>query len=180
MRQVARGPWIVCVALVLSSLLAACDLSLFGSTYASKAYHFQVTYPGGWKANVSTDTSAAVPLLVEITRSDQHTTGAPIVSKFAISVLDLSNQYVAKAAARLATNPSFHSTTLAGLPAYATTPLQQALPGANGTPTALTDVHSDYYLVHGGYEYQLSTDAVSNDDATSALATMLQSFAITS
>ncbi|GAC1455210.1 MAG: hypothetical protein PVSMB4_15770 [Ktedonobacterales bacterium] len=53
------------------------------------------------------------------------------------------------------------------------------MPGANGTPTALSDTHTDYYLVHGGYEYQLSTDAVSNDNAAPALAAMLRSFVIT-
>jgi hypothetical protein len=179
MGQVARGCRIMCVALALGILLAACEQSLPGGTYTSKAYHFQVTYPSGWKVNISADTSASVPLLLEITRSAERTTGAPIVSKLAISVLNLSNQFVAEGATRLASNPSYHHTTLGGLPAYATMPLQQALPGANGTPTALSDTHTDYYLVHGGYEYQLSTDAVSNDNAAPALAAMLRSFAIT-
>jgi len=94
-------------------------------------------------------------------------------------VLNLSDTYVARAAAGLATDASLHKTTISGLPGYVSSPEQQPLPGPNGTPSAQTDTHTDYYLVHGGYEYQISIDVLSGDGADAALAAMLQSFTIT-
>ena len=63
--------------------------------------------------------------------------------------------------------------TISGLPAYRATSVQQ--PIAN---TQYSDTHTDYYLIHGGYEYQLSTDAVQGDNAAAPLDAMLRSFTI--
>jgi hypothetical protein len=74
---------------------------------------------------------------------------------------------------------TLHAVTLSGLAGYASNPLQQSLPGANGTPTAVTDTHTDYYVVHGGYEYHLTTDAVSGEGTDANLQSMMASFTIT-
>jgi len=64
----ASGVLIACLALSLT--LAACGTqappNLPGGTYSSAQYHFKVTYPNGWKTNVSTQASATVPLILII------------------------------------------------------------------------------------------------------------------
>jgi hypothetical protein len=167
------------VGLICALMLAACGESLPGGTYTSSAYHFRVSFPAGWQATAASGDAATIPLVVTFTRSSAHTSGAPMVSTLTVTVLNLSDRYLFGAAAKLAHDPRLQRTTLSGLPAYASPPDQQAIPGAMGTPSALTDTHTDYYLVHGGYEYQLSTDAVSGDNADADLQSMLQSFALT-
>jgi hypothetical protein len=193
-----------CALAALGVALAACGQSqptvvrsLPGGTYASAGYHFRVTYPEGWIANASqcgaasggtaqcqtlegtaTTAQPAVPLLLTITKAGGPV-GRPVASTFTVSVQDLGNPYVAAAAAALPTANGLHATTVAGQPAYASAPLQAPIPGAGGTPSGLTDAHTDYYLVHGGYEYQLSTDAVTGDAAGPALRAMLASFTLT-
>jgi hypothetical protein len=194
-----------CVLLLLVAL-GACGTTqnyvappLPGGTYTSAPYHFKIQYPAGWSATVAgcdatqvtgsgcatlggTATSnqpSAAPLQITITHTAQHTTTAPTVSTFSITVLDLSVASVAAQAAGIAQDTGLHPTNLAGLPAYASTPSQQALPGAGGTPSAtLVDVHTDYYLVHGGYEYLISVDMLSGDSSQADLDAMLRSFAL--
>ncbi len=198
------------LSLALCAVLAACGQAqrgalprLPGGTYTSAAYHFRVTYPEGWSLSVSTcesggancsglgaatatatatQTAVAVPLQLIIARTSQRTTPSPTVSTFTITVLNLSAPYVAGAAGQLAKDHNLRQTTISGLAAFASTPIQQQLPGPGGTPGpgTPTDTHTDYYLVHGGYEYQISMDALSSDDgADQALQAMLQSFTIT-
>ena len=192
------------LALPIVAILAGCAQTLPGGAYTNTTYHFRVAYPNGWQATSSTG-DATIPLTVTFTRSASHAEGTPGVSALTISVQSLSSPYIAKSAAGLASNQSLRPITLSGLPAYTSGPLHQALPGAqgtpalwipgpNGTPTphALpagatpppydpgTVTHTDYYLVHGGYEYQLSTDAMSTDGVDSQLSAMVQSFTILS
>jgi hypothetical protein len=63
--------------------------------------------------------------------------------------------------------------TLAGVTAYQTAAdSDEQAPGAQAV-----NAHTDYYVVHGQYEYQISTDAISNDpDGASELQGMLKSF----
>ncbi len=205
----ARGKGLIpglMLALALTAVVAACGQAqhntptLPGGTYTSATYHFSVTYPQGWSisaslcgageaggnscdslgtATVASGQTVAIPLQLTITQTSQRSTTAASVSTFAVTVLNLSDANMAQAAAGLATDASLHKTTISGLSGYVSTPEQQSLPGPNGTPSAQTDTHTDYYLVHGGYEYQISIDALSGDGAEPALTAMLQSFTIT-
>jgi hypothetical protein len=188
----------ICVAMTVAFWLL---LTPFGGTYTSAAYHFRITYPNGWKISVNTGdvpsvwttqtpgaqsatpTSSQitpVPLLLTITRSSAHTSTPNSASTLTVTVLDLRAPYIAKQANGLASNPSLHPYALSGLAGYATAPIQQQLPGPNGTAGTATDTHTDYYVVHSGYEYQISTDVVSGDDgANQALQSMLRSFTVT-
>jgi hypothetical protein len=169
-------------------------------TCISGQYHFQLNYPDGWKAqavvvkvdpsaspltcvqagsaDVTPGGSAAIPLTVILT----HTNGKQVashVSTLTIEVISLSElQRIdadsAKKARELAKDKTLHAVQLAGLTAYESDPVDQPVTGADVSIT-----HTDYYLVHDSVEYQLSTDAVSDDGAQAALQSMLQSFAFT-
>lgn len=52
-------------------------------------------------------------------------------------------------------------------------------PGTACTIVKVVDVHTDYFLVHGGYVYQVTTDAISGDAADAALQSMVASFRLT-
>lgn len=133
----------------------------------------------------------AVPVQVSISRAGAHSTAVPVVSAFTITVWDLREPTAAAQAAGWAHNPSLHAMSIGGQPGFAGTPIQEPVvpttstAGAAGTGTAssgadaVMDTHTDYYVVHGGYGYQISTDAISGEDAVSALQGMLQSFAFT-
>jgi hypothetical protein len=219
--------WGWSVVALLALLLAGCGQTstdvartLPGGVFTSQPYHFAVTYPAGWVANsngcgaasgtcnvlagtatVGAGQVVAVPLQVTITRADQSAATSPVVSSFAVTVLDLRDPNVAAAAHALVTAPGLRSMTLAGQPAYATTPVEQTLPASNGTPGAdvtpgahvtsrptvtphgtttarATVTHTAYFLVHGGFEYQIGVDSVSNDGSRAALQAMLQSFTL--
>jgi hypothetical protein len=146
---------------------------LSGGTYVSTRYHFRVSYPDGWEASTGPRPSATIPLTVEITKSGTRQETGSLLSMLAISVLSLSNAGVAASVQKLPSQPGLHKVTLSGVPAYADAPVQQPVPG-----TGVMDTHADYYLVHGSYEYQLSTDSISNDNAAATLASMLHSFTI--
>ncbi len=171
------------------------------STCVSSQYHFQVNYPQGWQAqvlvikkdattspltclqadssNIHDGGSAAIPLTVVLT----HTNGKQVashVSTFTIEVIDLTalQQIDAKsatAARQLSKDKTLHALQLAGITAYKDDPVDQTVAGAD-----IKITHTDYYLVRDSLEYQLSTDAVSDDGAQDALQSMLQSFAFTS
>ncbi len=154
-------------------LTAACGgSSLPGGVYTSQQYHFKVTYPAGWQANVQQQSDAPAPLIVIITRSGAHSNAA-LISSLTIDVLNLSDIGGAKVATQLAQNKSLTPITLSGLTAYQDQPSQQQ--GA-GNESAVTVTHTDYFLVHDAYEYQLSIDAFPGD--TAALNSMAQSFTI--
>ncbi|MEO7003287.1 MAG: hypothetical protein ABI068_15850 [Ktedonobacterales bacterium] len=170
-----RAPGALIACLLLSLALVACGSqpppNLPGGTYSSAQYHFKVTYPNGWQTNASTQASATAPLILIITRSSVRSEPGSLVSTFTLDVLSLQDKSVAALAKKLPTNKSLTRTTLAGLTAYTDTPLQQ-----QSTNGQVTITHTDYYLVHGAYEYQLSTDALTGD--SSALASIVNSFTI--
>src|SRR5215470_6444133 len=120
---------IIVVALLV---LAGCGVSsspapeFNGGTYESPSqYHFKVSYPNGWKANVvadpsNTTTNPVFPLTVEITRSSTSQAISSIVSNLTVAVLDLRNpQLVDKDLLKTVTtrsaNPAYHAVKLAGL-----------------------------------------------------------------
>jgi hypothetical protein len=133
----------------------------------------------------------AVPLQVSITRTSDRASTQPVISAFTITVWDLHDPTAAAQAAGWAQNPALHAMTIGGQPGYASAPIQEPVlpnpgaggPAATGTAasgaSAVTDTHTDYYVVHGGYGYQLGTDAISGDNAAGALQEMLQSFTFT-
>jgi hypothetical protein len=170
-----------------------------GGDYVSARFHFDLRYPSGWQASVNngdvpgawvtpstaasgTSTgggaSAPIPLVLTITRVGQQNGTGP-TSSLTVTVWDLSNPTAAAQAASLAKNRTLHSAPIAGVPGFAASPTLQPLPGKAGSSTTVTDTHSDYFVVHGGYEYQLTTDIISGDNAASALQSMVASFQLT-
>jgi hypothetical protein len=149
-------------------------------TFTSTAYHFSIRYPANWSASSIPQPSEVSPLTLVIakTHSPQDTAPAPgqasgaLVSTLTVVVLSLSNPGIAASVQALPSNPSMQKTTLAGVPAYKAADVDEQSPDAQ-----VVDVHIDYYVVHGQYEYQISTDAISNDpDGASELQAMLKSF----
>ena len=170
----------VALATLLGLALAACGQTaalpptFTGGVYANTQYHFKVTYPDGWKVNAQSFTSTILPLTVTITRSSAvNTPGAPI-STLTIAVFNVHDANIAKSIKALPADKTLQKTTLAGLPAYASASVPQQVPSST-----ITDTHTDYYLVTTSWEYQLSTDAVSGEDASSALQSMITSFSLT-
>jgi hypothetical protein len=193
------------VAFALMTLLcvtAACagtTSALPGGTYASPTYHFKVTYPDGWQANAcGSDTNcdqsqpnAPVPLILVITRTGAHNPDQ-LISSLTIDVMNLQALGgVDKAATALAHDKTLSPLTISGLAGYqdnpttqwTVSPTPQGVTNSTPQPTATpqqgainTITHTDYYLIHGSFEYQISADALSGD--AQALQTMLQSFTI--
>ena len=159
----------------LIALTTACGTtSLPAGVYTNQQYHFKVSYPTGWQTNVSSQPDATAPLILIITRSGEHpTAGAAVISSLTIDVLALSDVGGSAVAANLAKDKTLIPATISGLPGYQDHPTRQ-----QGTGNTSTDVvtHTDFYLVHGAYEYQISIDALAGDDA--ALASMESSFTI--
>ena len=186
--------WAGCALIVMWTLfvLTSCGVSsaaspqFSGGTYESPPqYHFKLSYPNGWKANLIADSTATpianpvFPLTVEITRSSTSQAISSIVSNLTVAVLDLRDPQLVdkdllKAVTTRSANPAYHAVKLAGLTAYATTPLQQTFPNGGQTIT-----HVDYYLLVNNIEYHISTDAVSGDKADDDLASILASFTLT-
>jgi hypothetical protein len=83
----------------------------------------------------------------------------------------MSNAGVAQTAAALSKNKALSKISFGGQPAFSDKPTLE-------TGASVTLTHSDYYLVHGAYLYQVSTDALAGDDA--ALSKMAQSFTMLS
>lgn len=156
--------------------------------------------PDAWKTPTVSVTPAAsptpgaivaVPLQVSITRTGARTTEVPVISTFAITVWDLHDLSAAAQAANLVHDPALHSVTIGGQQGYATVPVREPILPAGGTggttatgtagttASAVTDTHTDYYVLRDGFEYQISTDAISGDNADGALQAMLQSFTFT-
>lgn len=159
---------------LLALALSACgssELKLPGGVYTSQQYAFRVSYPAGWQVNTSAQPNATAPLIVIITRSGTHQPPGSEISSLTIDVLDMSDASVAKSAAALAKNKTLSKITFGGQPGYSDRPALEA--GANVTLT-----HSDYYVVHGAYLYQLSSDALSGDGP--ALDLMAHSFTLLS
>jgi hypothetical protein len=181
-RGAAYGTAAAVVLLLVCGALAGCGSTsatpthdLPGGVYTSTHYHFRVTYPTGWQLNLAPpqQTSEVSPLSLSITRSGVLVTNGSLVSTFSVTVSNAGYAPIATAVAKYPKDPTLHPITLSGLTAYRGTAVQQ--PIAN---TQFSDTHTDYYLIHGGYEYQLSTDAVQGDNAAAPLDAMLHSFTI--
>jgi len=138
--------------------------------YTSAAYGFTVSYPVGWKANALAAVTSA-PLILIITKSATGGTPGAQVSTFTLDVLSLKNSAFAANAALLPKDKALTHITLAGQPAYRDTPVAQQTQGSSVVVT-----HTDYYLLHGAYEYQISTDAVAGD--ATAVQGIVNSFAL--
>jgi hypothetical protein len=171
-RACGAGLLALCMALV-----TACGggASLPAGVYTNQQYHFRISYPAGWQVNESRQPGAAAPLIVIITRSGAHSALGSLISSLTIDVLALNDVGGPQVAAQLAKDKTLTPVTLSGLTAYRDQPIRQQGVG-NQSSSVVT--HTDYYLVQGAYEYQLSLDALSGDE--SALDTMAQSFTIVS
>lgn len=168
----------VALLALLTVALSACGdtaPSLPGGVYTNQQYHFRVSYPAGWQVNASEQPNATAPLIVIITRSGATQVPGSQISTLTIDVLDMSNSSIAQTAAALSKNSALSKITFGGQPGFRDKPTQESGAGAD-VASALT--HSDYYVVHGGYLYQVSTDALAGDSAT--LDTMAQSFTLLS
>lgn len=169
---------LACGVLLACLMVQACGPSnpappsVPGGSYTSATYHFKVTYPAGWRANATLANTRA-PLILTITQSNVRSAQGALISIFTLNVLSLSDPTVRASSNKLASNPALTHITLAGRPAYRDAPVTQQSPGAQ---TSIT--HTDYYLVYGGYEYQMSTDALQGDTAT--LQSIVNSFTIVS
>lgn len=178
-RRLSMGGLGMLPLLGLLLILAACQPTpppvpaAAGGVYTSKQYHFSLRYPAGWQAVQSQQSSSIVPLTLVITRIHAATGEGGAVSTFTVTVFDAHNSDIAKSMKGLASDKSLSRITLAGLPAYQGTPIQQPAPG-----TQLNETHTDYYLPTASYEYQLSTDAIAGDGADAALHSMLTGFTL--
>lgn len=149
--------------------------TLPGGTYANAHYHLSVSYPAGWQANVSPDSSSTIPLTVVLTQSDTaRASTAATVSNVTIAVFNAHDPSIASTIPQMTTDTSLTHMTVAGLPGYADTPVTQQI-----LNTTITDTHADYYVVANGYEYQISTDALSSDHSASTISHILQSLKVT-
>lgn len=180
-----RGVLLAALPPLLALLaLASCGTSTpavpaaAGGTYTSRQYHFSVTYPAGWQATVSQQTSAIVPLTVVITRVHANAAEGAAVSTFTVTVFDAHNPAIASSVKALASDKTLSRVTLAGLSAYRGTAIQQPAQGSGQGNSQVDDTHTDYYVPTATYEYQLSTDAIAGDHAEAAFQTMLASFAV--
>lgn len=161
---------------IVAVLTAACGgSSLPGGDYTNQQYHFKISYPAGWQVNVSQQPDASAPLIVIITRSGAHSTAGSIISSLTIDVLALSGAGGSQISAQLAKDKTLTPVKLSGLTAYRDQPSRQQ--GA-GNESAFTVTHTDYFIVQGAYEYQMSIDALAGDEA--AVNAMAQSFSILS
>lgn len=179
-RRTWRSLWLAAaLATALGLALAACGQTtapvptFTGGVYANTQYHFKITYPDGWKVNAQPSASTVLPLTVTITRSSAVNTPGDPISTLTIAVFNAHNTNIAKSIKALPADKTLQKTTLAGLSAYASAPVQQQVPSST-----ITDTHTDYYLVTADWEYQLSTDAISGEDTISALQSMLASFTL--
>ena len=172
----ARRAPVAMLALVatLSLLLSACGDTapkLPGGVYSNQQYRFSVAYPAGWQVNTSAQPGATAPLIVIITRSGAHQPPGSQISSLTIDVLAMSDASVAKTAAALSKNSALSKVTFGGQPGYRDMPTTEK--GA-GSDVSASLTHTDYYVAHGGYLYQVSADALPGDSP--ALVTMAQSF----
>lgn len=181
-RSQLRAPAIALVALACLAI-AACGspsaptLNLPGGTYSSATFDFHITYPRNWLATPSEATpssdgsSDAIPFSLTITRAGDARSAAALVSTCAIIVMNMKNSDIATSAKELTTNTTLTATTIGGATGYVSAPLIQDIPNSQISVT-----HTDYYVIHGGYEYQISTDSVKGDNADADLRAMVASF----
>lgn len=175
----------VAVALV-ALMVAACgspSLNLPGGSYNNDTYGFHVNYPRNWQANPYDATvtpgdsaaASAIPFTLVITRTGDSHTSAALVSTCTITIMSLKNSDIAKGAADLASNKLLEKVTIGGAQGYKGKPITQEVPNSQISVT-----HTDFYVVHGDYEYQISTDSVKGDNADGDLDSIIASFGFNS
>ncbi len=184
MRQ-GRFGWLTRQGLAAFVLLTAMTIALSacgGSTsslpsgvYTSQQYHFRVTYPAGWQVNTSSQPNATAPLIVIITRSGSTAVPGSLLSSLTVNVLSMSASSVAKSANALSADSALTATTIGGQPGFRDKPVTEPGTGATSNDTL---THTEYYVVHGGYLYQISADALTGDGA--AIDAMTQSLTLLS
>ena len=168
---------LVCLVSAACGTASAPTLNLPGGTYTSADFDFHITYPRNWLANPSEATppgdaaSDPIPFTLTITRTGDAHSDAALVSTCTITVMNLKNSDIAKSVDGLATNTTLQTMTIGGAAGYVSAPLVQDIPNSQISVT-----HTDYYVAHGGYEYQISTDSVKGDHADGDLRGMVQSF----
>lgn len=149
-----------------------------GGTFSNATFGFRVNYPQKWQANASPATpgadtaTTAIPFSVVITRTGASHSAAALISTCTITVMNLKNSDIARSAASLPSNKALQQVTIGGVRGYKSSPLVQNIPN-----TQISVTHVDYYVLHGNYEYQLSTDSVKGDDAEADLQSIIASFA---
>ncbi len=163
-----------------SSRSTASQPVLPGGIYRSDAFHFTVTYPAGWQANITpaAQASQGIPLHVIITRTDSVQTNSSLVSNCSITILNTRDRNIAQAVEPLKTriqkkDEHLHSVTIGGMAGYQEDLVRQEIPD-----TQLTDTHTTYYLFLDQYVYEISTEAISSDNADAALQSIVASFTI--
>lgn len=174
----ARSAWAAVVLLTsLTIALSACggESSLPSGVYTSQQYHFRVTYPAGWQVNTSSQPNATAPLIVIITRSGSTAIPGSLLSSLTVNVLSMSASSVADSANSLSSNSALTATTVGGQPGFRDKSVTETGSGATSSDTL---THTEYYVVHGGYLYQISADALAGDGA--AVDAMTQSFTLLS
>lgn len=154
--------------------------ALPGGMYRSDAFHFTVTYPEGWQVNVAPAATASqgIPLHVIITRTASVQANSSLVSNCSITILNTRDPNIARAIEPLKIriqkkDVHLHTVSLGDKPGYQEDAVQQEIPG-----TQMSDTHTNYYLLLNDYVYEISTEAISSDNADAALRAMIASFTI--
>ncbi len=160
------------------SLSAAPPPKQSAGIYTSAQYHFRLTYPAGWTLTTLPGGSTAIPLSVQIAHVGAQTQGT-LLSTFTLAVIDTTSAAEATPFAQLkqqiaAPKSSLTPVTLSGHPAYQAVPVQEKAPDGS-----LIGTRTDYYLLAGRYEYDITTESVSSDSGSdTVLQTMVQSFTL--
>ncbi len=167
--------------MLLALLLTACGASTPplpsapGGIYTNTQFQFSVAYPAGWVPNEeraplgspqATSEAVAIPLTVAITQTGASQVNSALLSAFTITVLTASNPAIAASIASQRAqasgdHPTLATITLANQSAWQSSPVSQQLPNSNQSAT-----HTEYYLLHGAYEFQLSTDSIAGGALT--------------
>lgn len=149
----------------LTIALSACGdtSSLPSGVYTNQQYHFRVTYPAGWQVNTSSQPNATAPLIVIITRSGSTAVPGSLLSSLTVNVLSMNATSVAQSANALSGNSALTATTVGGQAGFRDQPVTET---GTGGASSETLTHIEYYVVHGGYFYQISADALAGDGAS--------------
>jgi hypothetical protein len=172
---------VVLAALAACLVIAACGSptlpSLPAGSYSSATFGFHVSYPTNWKANpcdastCGNSASGAIPFNLIITRTGDSHSAAALISTCTITVMNMKDRAIAASAAGLSRDKTLQPVTIGGARGYKSAPVTQDIPNSQISVT-----HTDYFVVHGNYEYQLSTDSVKGDNADADLQSIIASF----
>lgn len=184
------------IALALCLVLGGCASSQATTpdrpqSLARAQYHFTMTIAAGWAIQQEQeDPNANTPYSVTIGLKHPTTSAEP--SQFSLTVIKTSSPLIAQTIAGYPTDPTYHATTIGGLPGYVQTkisydqpptlaPGQTDLPAATPAPGAPGSVtRSDYEVPTSAYLFTIDTDAIAGQNADGDLTTMIQSLSIQS